>query len=63
MGTRALLPPVHVIQPSDPNAAQYILKFNPSQLAPGTVPQETAAGADTVRGARCRPRRVDFSRP
>jgi hypothetical protein len=55
MYTRALRPPVPVIQPSDPNAAHCILKFDPSQLAPGVVPQETAPGADTARGARSTP--------
>jgi hypothetical protein len=55
MYTRALRPPVNVIQPSDPNAAHCILKFDPSQLAPGNGAARNRSRADTVRGARSTP--------
>jgi hypothetical protein len=55
MCTRALRPPVHVIQPSDPNAAHCILKFDPSQLAPENGAARDRSRADTVRGARSTP--------
>jgi hypothetical protein len=52
--TTAFIPPVHLIQGFEPSPLQCMRKFAvflESQLAPGTVRQSTAPGADTARGA------------
>jgi hypothetical protein len=50
--TRALFPPVQVIQLSEPYAAHCMRKLGPAHWAPLTVLQSTAPGAATVRGWR-----------